>query len=33
MSGIERGVRNITLLKLRNVSAALKVPMRTLLGE
>ena len=33
MSGIERGVRNITLLKLRNVAAALKVPMRTLLGE
>lgn len=31
MSGIERGVRNITLLKLQAVARALKVPIQALL--
>ena len=33
MSGIERGVRNVTLLKLQAVARALKVPVRDLLPE
>lgn len=33
MSGIERGLRNLSLLKLRDVARALKVPLRSLLGE
>ncbi len=33
MSGIERGVRNITVLKLKAVARALKVPVRELLPE
>jgi transcriptional regulator with XRE-family HTH domain len=33
MSGIERGVRNITVLKLQSVARALKVPVRELLPE
>lgn len=33
MSGIERGVRNITLLKLQAVSKALGVPLRDLLPD
>jgi transcriptional regulator with XRE-family HTH domain len=33
MSGIERGVRNVTLLKLFAVARALKVPARELLPD
>lgn len=33
MSGIERGVRNLTVLKLQSVARALKVPLRELLPE
>ena len=33
MSGIERGVRNPTLLKLQAMARALKVPIRHLLPE
>ena len=33
MSGIERGVRNATVLKLQSVARALKVPVRELLPE
>lgn len=33
MSGIERGIRNLSLLKLRDVARALSVPIRSLLGE
>lgn len=33
MSGIERGVRNVSILKLRDVARALKVPIRALLDE
>ena len=33
MSGIERGVRNVTLLKLQAVARALKVAMRELLPD
>ena len=33
MSGIERGLRNLSVLKLRDVSRALKVPIRTLLAD
>ncbi len=33
MSGIERGVRNVTVLKLQAVARALKVPVRELLPE
>ena len=33
MSGIERGVRNISLLKLQDVARALRVPLPSLLGE
>jgi transcriptional regulator with XRE-family HTH domain len=32
MSGIERGTRNITLVKLRHLATALKVPLASLLG-
>ena len=31
MSGIERGVRNVTVMKLQAVARALKVPVRQLL--
>lgn len=31
MSGIERGVRNVTLLKLQAVARALRLPIRELL--
>ncbi|MDP2318229.1 MAG: helix-turn-helix transcriptional regulator [Acidobacteriota bacterium] len=33
MSGIERGVRNVTLLKLQAVARALKLPIRELLPD
>lgn len=33
MSGIERGVRNLSLLKLRDVARALHVPIRSLLAD
>jgi transcriptional regulator with XRE-family HTH domain len=33
MSGIERGVRNVTVLNLQSVARALKVPVRELLPE
>lgn len=33
MSGIERGVRNVTLLKLQSVARALKLPIRDLLPD
>jgi hypothetical protein len=33
MSGIERGVRNVTVLKLQAVARALKVSVRELLPE
>lgn len=33
MSGIERGVRNMSLLKLRDVAKALNVPIRALLAD
>jgi transcriptional regulator with XRE-family HTH domain len=33
MSGIERGTRNITLLKLRRLTTALRIPPRSLLGD
>ena len=33
MSGIERGVRNLTVLKLQAVAKALKVPVRDLLPD
>lgn len=33
MSGIERGVRNVTLLKLQAVARALRVPICALLPE
>ena len=33
MSGIERGIRNISLLKLRDLARALKVRMRSIIGD
>lgn len=33
MSGIERGLRNLTVQVLRDIARALGVPMRALLGE
>jgi transcriptional regulator with XRE-family HTH domain len=33
MSGIERGIRNITVLKLQSVATALDVPLRSLLPD
>lgn len=33
MSGIERGVRNVTLLKLQSVARALRLPIRELLPD
>jgi transcriptional regulator with XRE-family HTH domain len=33
MSGIERGIRNVTVLKLQAVARALKVSLRELLPE
>ena len=33
MSGIERGVRNLSILKLRDVARALNVPIRALVSD
>lgn len=33
MSGIERGVRNVSILKMRDLAKALKVPLRALLAD
>jgi transcriptional regulator with XRE-family HTH domain len=33
MSGLERGVRNVSLLKLQAVARALRVPLRQLLPD
>ena len=33
LSGIERGVRNLSLLKLRDVARALNVPIRALVSD
>lgn len=33
MSGIERGLRNPSILRLRSLARALKVPIRSLLGD
>lgn len=33
MSGIERGTRNITLIKLRQLAKAMKLPLASLLGD